>query len=99
MSSKKRRTIVCSISFQLEVWDWLKSKPNISKIVNIALKEYQERRKKPEEKINLLKDKKRDIIKQLNRIDEEIDNIFAVEIGKNPEEMSSLQEQETEKDY
>jgi len=95
--SAKRKTIVQSISFQLEVWDWLQLKPNISQIVNEALKEYQSRRKNPEEKIKILKDKKREIVKQMNSIDEEIENIFVVEIGKNPEEMPSLQEQETEK--
>ena len=67
-----RRTIPQCISFQPEIWDFLEKKKNKSEIVNEAIKEYKEKRTIPEQKIKLLKQQKRELIKKINEIDEEI---------------------------
>ena len=74
-----RKTVVQSVSFQLDVWRFLEGK-EVSKIINEAIREYRKSRLMPETKILLLKQEKRELMKKLAVIDEEIDTIIKVEI-------------------
>ena len=70
-----RKTIIQSISFQQDIWNYLQDKKNISALVDEAIREYKLKRETPELKIRLLKEAKRDLIKKVNEIDEEIKEI------------------------
>ena len=70
-----RKTVLQSISFQPDVWNYLQRHPNISHLVNQAVKEYKERRDTPELKIKMLRTKKKELAKQMNKIDEEIKDL------------------------
>lgn len=67
-----RKTIIQSISFQPDVWNYLEKKPNISELVNEAVREHKRTKTSPELKVKQLKDKKRELIKKINGIDEEV---------------------------
>ena len=69
-----RKTTVQSVSFQPDVWKFLENK-KISTIVNEALREYRKNRTTPEQKIKLLKQQKRELIKKINQMDEEIKSL------------------------
>ena len=75
-----KKTIVCSVSFEKPNWEFINGKKNISSIVNEALREYIVRRTNPELKIKLLKDKKRELAKQMALLDEEIRMIESNEV-------------------
>lgn len=82
-----RKTIVQSVSFQLDVLEWLQQKSNVSQVVNEALKEYIKNRQSSEQKIKRLKEEAGKINKRLAEIKQEIDDIFEMEMKhENPEE-------------
>ena len=67
-----RRTIPQTVSFQPDVWSFLEKQYNKSIVINQAVREYQQSRTTPEQKIKLLKQQKRDLIKKINILDDEI---------------------------
>ncbi len=70
-----RKTIPQTVSFQPQIWNFLKERKNISAIVNEAIGEYKKARTTPESRIKLLKERKRELAKQMNEIDEKINKI------------------------
>jgi len=67
-----RRTIIQSISFQPDVWNYLKDRSSISGLVNQAVRDYRKTKTTPELKIKQLKEKRKEAAKQIYQFDEEI---------------------------
>ncbi|KKL07917.1 hypothetical protein LCGC14_2581160 [marine sediment metagenome] len=74
-STMGRKTIPQSISFQPDVWNFLKERKNISTIVNEAVREYRKIRTTPELKIKMLKIKKKEHAQEIYKISEEIKDL------------------------
>jgi len=70
-----RRTIIQSVSFQPDVWDYLESKP-VSSIVNEAVRLHKKTMTTKELKIKYLKEQKREHSKKMNELDEEIKRLM-----------------------
>ena len=65
-----RKTIIQSISFQPDSWEFIKENP--TSIVNEAIREFKKRRITPEQKVKILREQKKELAKKIYQIDEEI---------------------------
>lgn len=89
-TSEMRKTIPMTISFQPDIWDYIKNK-NKSDIVNEALREHKKNRLSPEERIKLKKEEIGRLNKKITELKQEIDDIFAMEIRhENPEDEQEI---------
>ena len=72
---RTRRTISTGVSFQPDTWEILKLKGNISRYINLAVKEKHNREITKEGKIELLKSKAKEKAKEMAQIQQELKDL------------------------
>ena len=70
-----RKTIPITISLQPDNYEYLKNKI-ASAIINEALRDHKNKRVNPEEQIKEIKEKKRELAKQIHQLNDEVEKLF-----------------------